>query len=228
VSERPPAVLLQAVMADCRPVRTLRPPWRRALALAPLGVLLAMTAPVVWGWRENLSGLGPGVAWGLSTLQAFAGLWIVGAALREAVPGRTLSRGALLVMVAAALCIEVAVTLVTSETVPAPVPAGVWPRFAWECFGMAIASGAPILAACAWLAARALPERPAVMGGVYGLGAGVLADSGVRLFCWVSEPAHVLVAHGGAVLALAAAGAALAVLVDRAEACRLPLRLPRR
>ena len=72
----------------------------------------------------------------------------------------------------------------------------------------------PVLAAAAWLAARALPARPWLAGGIYGLGAGLIADSGTRLFCWVSEPAHVLVAHGGSILALAALGALTAAAVE--------------
>ena len=66
-----------------------------------------------------------------------------------------------------------------------------------------------------WLAARALPTRPALAGALYGLGAGLMADAGVRLFCWVSAPAHVLVAHGGAILCLAAAGALAATVIER-------------
>jgi hypothetical protein len=59
-----------------------------------------------------------------------------------------------------------------------------------------------------------------VAGAVYGLGAGLMADAGVRLFCWVSAPAHVLVAHGGAILFLALAGALAATVVERIKARR--------
>jgi Smr domain/Negative regulator of sigma F len=217
VVERVPSALLDAVRADARPVRPLPAPWRRTLALAPIGVALAIASPLVWGFRENFDRMGPGAAWGLMGVQVMVGLWIVGASLREAVPGRTLSREALLASVSAAVVVELGVTFATSIRVPTVVPPGVWPRYAWECFGMAASSGAPILIACGLLAARALPERPAVTGALYGLGAGLVADSGVRFFCWITEPAHVLVAHGGAVIALAATGAAAAVLVDRSR-----------
>ena len=62
-----------------------------------------------------------------------------------------------------------------------------------------------------------LHARPALAGGLYGLGAGLLADAGARLFCWVSDPAHVLLSHGGAILGLVIAGALSAVIVDRAR-----------
>jgi hypothetical protein len=215
-----PSRLLAAVESDLRPVRPLASPARRTLALLPLGLAFLIAIPAFWGLRSNFSALGLGVAWGLSGLQALAGLLIVGAALREAVPGRELSGRALAATVGAALALFAGLTFVTEYLVPAAVPPGVWVRFAWECFWMAAASSVPLLAAAAWLAARALPTRPAVAGAVYGLGAGLMADAGVRLFCWVSAPGHVLVAHGGAILFLAAAGAGAAVVVERVKAAR--------
>jgi hypothetical protein len=50
------------------------------------------------------------------------------------------------------------------------------------------------------LAARAYPTRPAVAGAMLGLGAGLMADAGWRIFCHFSEPAHVLSAHLAAVI----------------------------
>jgi hypothetical protein len=210
-----PAELLSTVQRDLRPVRPLASPARRVLALLPLGLALLVAIPAFWGLRGNFSSLGFAVAWGLSGAQALAGLLIVGAALREAIPGRELSGAAVAATVGAALALFVGLTFVTERVVPAAVPPGVWGRYAWECFWMAAASSAPALAAAAWLAARALPTRPAVAGAIYGLGAGLMADAGVRLFCWVSSPAHVLVAHGGAILFLVAAGALAATAVER-------------
>jgi hypothetical protein len=86
-----PASLVSAVRRDLRPVRPLAAPLRRALALLPIGLALLVGVPAVWGWRANLSALGPAAACGLSGLQTLAGLLIVGAALREAVPGDELS-----------------------------------------------------------------------------------------------------------------------------------------
>jgi len=98
------------------------------------------------------------------------------------------------------------------------VPPGAWVRFAWECWFMAGLSGAPVLVAAAGLAARALPARPWLAGAIYGLGAGLIADSGTRLFCWVSDPAHVLVAHGGSILFLAVLGGLAAAVIERTRA----------
>jgi hypothetical protein len=218
MSERPPAALLEAVRADARAVRPLPPPWRRALALAPLGCVVAALAPLAWGLRQNLHAIGPLAGWGLSALQALVGFFVVGAALREAVPGRTLSWPRLLLVVVGGVGVEVGITLLTSGWVPAIPRPDVWVRFVWECFGQSAAAAVPLVVASGWLASRVLPERPAITGALYGLGSGLVADSGVRLFCWVSEPAHVLVAHGGAILAMAAAGAAATVWVERRRA----------
>jgi hypothetical protein len=188
---------------------------RRALLLAPLGGILVLGIPVVWGWRSNLSTLGPDVAWGLSALQALVGLFVLGAALREAVPGRTLSRAAIAATATVALALEAGVTLVTAATAPSVVPPGRAAQFAWECLGVAVVSGVPFLAAAGWLAARALPNRPAITGAIYGLAAGLVTDAGVRLFCQISEPAHVLLAHGSAIALLTGIGVLTAILADR-------------
>jgi hypothetical protein len=210
----PPPDLLSAVRGDLHAVRPLHSPARRALALLPFGLALVVAIPSFWGWRGNLSDMGAAAAWGLSALQALAGMLIVGLALREAVPGRELTRRALGVTALAALVLVAGITLVTSAIAPVTVRPGVWLRWAWECFEVAFVSAVPALAAIGWLASRAMPTRPAVAGAIYGLGAGIIADAGTRLFCWVSTPSHVLVAHGGAIVALAGLGALAATAVD--------------
>jgi len=215
---RPPAELLAEVGRGLRPVRPLASPARRAAALLPLGLLLLVGAPLVWGFRANLAALGPAVSWGLSALQTLAGLVVVGVALREAVPGRELSGRAVAITLAAAAALFLAQTALTALLLPTVVPAAARVRYVWECLGMAALTALPALAAAAWLVARALPSRPAVAGAVYGLGAGLMADAGVRMFCWVTTPAHVLIAHGGAVLGLTALGALVATWLERAKA----------
>jgi hypothetical protein len=71
-------------------------------------------------------------------------------------------------------------------------------------------SALPAVALASILAARAYPLRPAVAGALLGLGAGLMADAGWRLFCHFSEPAHVLSAHLGGVLLSMCLGAVMA------------------
>ncbi len=215
---RVPDEILARVRSDLRPVRPFASPSRRVLALLPLGLTLLVAVPAFWGWRNNLAALGPAAAWGLSALQALAGLLIVGAALREAIPGRELSPASIAWTSGAALALFVSLTLVTEHVAPFVIPPGVFRRWAWECYWVAALSSLPPLAAVAWLASRALPNRPAVAGALYGLGAGLMADSGIRLFCRISSPSHVLLSHGGSILSLAIAGALVATLVERVKA----------
>ena len=46
----------------------------------------------------------------------------------------------------------------------------------------------PALIVAALLAARAFPLRPGVAGALYGLGCGLIADAGLRLYCEYTAP----------------------------------------
>jgi len=76
-------------------------------------------------------------------------------------------------------------------------------------------SALPALIAAAWLAARALPTRPALAGALYGLGCGLIADAGLRLFCEYTVPSHVVFGHGGGIVAAMVVGAVVAIAVAR-------------
>jgi hypothetical protein len=210
-----PPTLLDEIRRDLRPVRPLPAPFVRALLVLPVGIVLLTGLPLFWGLRQNLGGLAPWASWGLSGLEGLAGLLIVGAALAEAVPGRTLSRRAIALTLAAGALVPIALMLATDWMLPAAEPAGVRLRFMLECFDQITLWAVPAVAVPAWLASRAWPERPAVAGAFYGLGTGVMADAGARLFCWVSSPLHVLISHGGAILAVTICGAVTATLLDR-------------
>lgn len=209
-----PDALRREVARDLRPVRPLPSPLRRTLAFAPVGLLVLFGLPLLWGYRQNLPAVSLGALWGASGVQALAGLAIVGLGLRESVPGRELSRRALAATVAGAGLLVLAVTLATDGAVPTHVNPAHAARDAWECFYMAVVPGAVAVVVAAVLAARALPGRPLVTGALCGLGAGLLVDAGVRLFCWISEPAHVLVSHGGAILGLTLLGVAAARQIE--------------
>ena len=75
------------------------------------------------------------------------------------------------------------------------------------CFRVSAMSSIPALIAAAFLAARAFPLRPALAGALYGLGCGLIADAGLRLFCEYTVPSHVVFGHGGGIIAAIAVGA---------------------
>lgn len=207
---------------DLRPVRPLPAPWRRALALGPLGALLLTGTPYLLGLRDDAGFLGGALLWGCSASLALAGLFLIGVALREAVPARGLSGIAVGLSIVAALGLLLLVTSVTAAVSPSRMPPHLGAFFWKVCFSVSVALGLPVLAICGWLTSRALPLRPGLTGALYGLGAGLLVESGWRLFCHVADPLHVLLAHGGAVLALCGLGALATPLAERF--LRAPMR----
>jgi hypothetical protein len=84
-----------------------------------------------------------------------------------------------------------------------------------RCFRAAWLASLPALLASTALVARALPTRPVVAGALYGLGSGLMADAGLRLFCDFTAPTHFIAAHAGAVVAAIGAGALLGRLIRR-------------
>jgi hypothetical protein len=210
-----PAALREAVARDLRPVRPLAPPPVRALWLSPFALLLLVASVVAFGLRRDSPALGLVLTWGASSLQMLLGLTLIAAALREAVPGTSLTRRALGTAFATALIAVITITWATwtaSPTTIAPWAVGsVW-RI---CFGATILTALPALAMSGWLVARAFPLRPHFAGALYGLGAGLLADAGWRLFCHFSDPAHVLGAHTAAIAVTSVLGAITAHALAR-------------
>ncbi|HUQ89964.1 MAG TPA: NrsF family protein, partial [Vicinamibacterales bacterium] len=188
-----PDNLRARLAADFHPVRALRSPWARTLSILPLAVVALIAAPVVFDVRPgvNLGWLG---VWGLSIGQSVMGLVVVGAALRESIPGRDWSRRAIALWLAIPILTVVAVTLTSWQASPVFLRADWW-MVGGICFAGSAAMALPVVAFASILAARAYPTRPAIAGALLGLGAGLMADAGWRIFCHFSEPAHVLSAH---------------------------------
>jgi hypothetical protein len=209
-----PAALYEAVKSDLKPVRSLVSPELRALALLPVGVLLLVGLPEFWSWKTHV-GLAPVSAWGLSVVETLLSLVILAAGFREAVPGRNLSNRALAALISVSC---VAFVLINSTTrSPHGIPEALWLHWFRECIVTAVTFSIPALIAPAWLVSRALPNRPALTGALCGLGVGVMADAGLRLFCWDGDYMHILVAHGGAILLLVALGALCATVIERVK-----------
>lgn len=211
----PPPPLLGVVRDDLEPVRPYLPPLLRTLALLPLGAVLLVGIPALWSPRPNLPLLGGLAGWGLSALQTVVGLVAVGLALREAVPGRELSRRALGALVLVAVLVFLALTLTSEWLAPVALRRRVWAAEALGCFRMAATWGVPGLLVAGSLIVRAAATRPVVAGAAIGLGVGLSADAGMRLFCGVSTISHVVVGHGAAILLLVALGALAAAVADR-------------
>lgn len=219
---RVPAPLEAAIRNDLRPVRPLPPPVRRAARVAPVAAATLVAATLVFQLRGDAPALGWFLTWGASILQVMVALGVVALALREAVPGRTMRAAPVLLVAAAALGFSAAVTLRTWSI--SPIGLGRYSPFAVGqiCFTGTVVSALPLLIAGAVLASRAFAVRPWSAGLLYGLGAGLGADAGWRLYCHFSEPAHVFPTHTAAVIATAVLGMGVAVALDRSARARRP------
>ena len=210
----PPERLRAQVLSEWAPVTPLRPPWRRAAWIAPLAALTAGVAALSWGPQDDWAAPGFALTATLSAAQWIGGLWLLGLAFRDAIPGRALGRAATWAVLGGALLV-LAVNLAAKDAVAAAVvPAGRDLRFWAICLRGSLMLAMPVLIVGAVLLSRAFPMRPAWTGALAGLAAGVLADSGWRLGCFVTEASHVVGAHWLAIVASGALGAAIAWLAD--------------
>jgi hypothetical protein len=205
-----PDGLREKIARDLQPVKPLRSPLVRALALVPLAAAIVFAVPALHFFRSDMSALGLVRGWGLSYLQALAGVVIVAAALRESIPGRALSRAVLAWTIAGGLAIPAVILAITASTFDVGPAPGRALSEGIGCFRASAGGAVPALIAAALLAARAFPLRPGVAGALYGLGCGLIADAGLRLFCEYTAPPHVVFAHGGAILGAMFAGVVVA------------------
>jgi hypothetical protein len=203
--DKVPASLEAAIKADLAPVRRLRPPSARVLWLTPLALFTLVAASRIFSLREDVSVLGWALTWGTSVLQMALALALIAVALRHAIPGRSMRPSAFTLTVGLAAALVGVVTLRTWNVSPITI------RFAWVeigqiCFVGTFVSALPLLVASVVLAGRAFSVRPWSSGALYGLGAGIGADAGWRLYCHFSDPAHVFPTHSGGILAVAVSG----------------------
>ena len=209
-----PAELRARLAADYTAVRPLPPPFARTLWVTPFALLALLAAPVYFNVRADAPQLGWLATWGLSFLQMAAGFAVIAAALRDTIPGREWSTPQLALWIAAPLLLVIAASFTTAALSALPLDEGWWIVGA-VCLAGSAAMAMPIVALANVLAARAYPTRPAIAGLLLGLGAGLMADAGWRIFCHYGEPAHVLSAHLGGVIVSALAGAAVAITLRK-------------
>jgi len=203
------------IAQDLRPVKPLPSPARRVLLIAPFAIAVAVLAALRYGIRDDFDRLGGAITWGFSAFQWTLGLLVLALALRVAIPGRGVSGRVLAAAGVLAMAAVLLITIVTYAAHPTFVPPALaWPMW-YLCFLGPLEFGTPILIVATVLAARAFPTRPVAVGALSGLAAGLITDSGWRLTCWITVPAHVLGTHALAVVALAAAGAGLGIIIDR-------------
>jgi hypothetical protein len=210
-----PRPLRDAIERDLKPAPPLRPPSTRALALVPIAAAILVGLPLTHAFRPDIPIVGFVRTWGFSIAQTIGGLVVIALALRESVPGRALSSGTVGTTVVCGLALPMFLVVLTSSRFDIGPGPGLGLAEGLACFKTSAMAAVPAIILAAILAARAFPLRPGIAGALYGLGAGLIADAGLRLYCDYSLPSHVLFAHGGAVGASMIAGAFVATVAAR-------------
>ena len=205
-----PSSLRERLAADYRPVRVLPSPWARTLWVLPLAIVVLFAASTWFNVRVDAPRLGWLGVWGLSILQLAIGLSVVAAALRESIPGRGWSKPAIALWLVLPIVVMIGVTIFSWEASPVALGREWWTVWG-VCFSGSASTALPVVALASILAARAFPTRPALAGALLGLGAGLMADAGWRIFCHFTEPSHVLGAHLAAIVMSTAIGSLAAV-----------------
>lgn len=195
-----PPRLRAAVLEELRPVRPLRRPGIRALAVAtPAAVVLGTALFATWRGWASLGGAST-LAWAGSLAQWCAATLLLWLALREAVPGEGLGGVRAALGLAAGVAVQLGGALLVAHG-GGGVAGGL------PCLQRELTLGLPLLVFAAFLALQALPLRSAWAGALAGAAAGLLADALWHLVCPRVDLPHLLVWHFGATPLLAAAGA---------------------
>jgi len=214
----------EEIARDLRPVRPLWTPSRRALGLVPLAIAIVVGLPIVQLFRSDMAALGVFRTWGLSIVEAIAGVVIIWIGLRESVPGRSLGNRVLFAAAVLGLAVPLVVYRATTNSFGVgPTSWDEW-RYGIVCFRVSLIGTAPLFVVAALLVSRGLPARPVAAGSLYGLGCGIIADAGLRLYCEYTTVQHVILEHFGAIVVSMILGAvvskmagALNVYKDRAR-----------
>lgn len=208
-----PDSLREAVAADMAPVRPLPAPWVRVLWAVPIGAALAAGTLLYFGLRPGFQGLDDLLTWMPVVLQAVLGLAVLALALHETIPGMRVARPVLFGVCCGALAVHLAAN--TLLWLRDPIGYGDFLSSFWACFPYEFLLGVPFLALITYLAAKALPVRPTVIGALAGIGAGVISDASWRMVCYVSAPSHFLTAHLGGIVMLGTTGFLLGLWFER-------------
>lgn len=208
-----PESLRRTVAGDLRPVRPLPAPWLRVLWAVPLAIGIAAFTLLYFGTRPDFAGLADLLTWVPVLLQVALGLAVLMLALHETVPGLKLARPVVFGVCLAALAVHLAANIIL--WLRDPMGYGDFIRSFVLCVRYEFLIGVPFLALITYLAAKALPVRPSIVGLLAGIGAGVISDASWRMVCYVSVPAHFLTAHLGGIVVLGGAGYLLGWIFER-------------
>ncbi|MCC6131150.1 MAG: DUF1109 family protein [Acidobacteria bacterium] len=210
------------------PVRPVVNPEKRALVLLAFVPVMVFVLLAAMGLRHDAATLGPMMTWGPLVLQTGLGLLLVATGLVLTIPGRATGRGLPLSLLATGLLAFLSQTFATHSVSagPAATPTTTAPGSA--CMAVETLVGIASLTLVVVLARSLSPSRvlwPCVLAAA---GTGLIGEGIYRLHCSISDPAHVLLWHGGSILVLIAAASTAGKVWERTESRRMAERIARR
>jgi hypothetical protein len=197
---------------DFAPVKPLKEPWKRALWIFPLLLLLAGAILAVFHLRPDASNFTPLELYGFIVLQVAVCYLLLSAVLKTGIPGSFLSLSSLALPGVTAAAVFLAASHVLHRASPNNPPAGQEISMGAACIAIVGILGAASLVGGFFLARRGLPFRSGAAGLLLGLCGGLAVEAVWRLHCPFTSWSHVLVFHAGAVLILAFSGAVFGYL----------------
>ena len=192
---------------DFAPVKALREPWKRALWIFPLALLLSVAVLALFHLRPDVSNFHPLELYGFILLQVAACYVLLRAVLKTGVPGSFPSLSCLALTGATAAAVFLIASLVHHRASPGHPGIGQELSMGAACISIVGLMGVSSLVGGFFLGRYGLTLRARTAGLLLGLCGGLAAEAVWRLHCPFTSWSHVLVFHGGAVLILAFAGA---------------------
>ncbi len=199
-----PEELLKAVADDLQPVTPLAPVWRRTLWALAISALVFAAAVFGFGLRSDIQNIPTWLGWGCSGIGFLAAALLIGLALRESIPGRSVPLGSAFAALSTSMIYQLVVGYITWRFSPGEVQDF---EQGMSCMMNDTMLALPTLVITIWLIIRAFPVRAWMAGMLGGAGAAIASDAITHLQCPVSDMRHVLVWHTGAVILMSAAGA---------------------
>ncbi|MFZ0428443.1 MAG: NrsF family protein [Acidobacteriota bacterium] len=197
--------LKEDIAGDLRPVRPLRPFWRRVLPVAGLWLLLALAVLSVFGLRADHEALGPLGTWLVPALQGLAVAALAVYLYRSIFPGSLPPQGALTGAILAALVTHI-FAVAWTEHLHFNSPADHPLRAGLVCFSFVLLLGLPLLGGFVWLVRAGLFARPIRIGLLAGLAGGLAAEAAWRLHCPYTNWQHIVFSHTLGALVITALG----------------------
>jgi hypothetical protein len=212
---RVPAILLEEIRRDLKPVRPLLPPIARFLIVVAIAVVTTGVFLSIGGVRADLREVPEIVFLSGIGLRVFAGIFLLLIALHEAIPAWGVPRSAAISVFVLTLALIVAMPLIFARFLgAADAP---FTTTQMVCYGAELLLFVPAFLVSLWLIARGFPMRPLLAGIAAALGVALIADAALFAHCPIDAPTHVLLAHEGAVVTAALLGAATAFFLRPAD-----------